>query len=133
MTHGQIDEAASAALLAAVADPVRWAVLRQLATAGACVCDLRGPVPVAANLMSYHLKVLREAGLVVGTKCGRRINYRLADDALQRLHEAIPAGPVGVDGRSCGASAAYRHVDAGRGDGLAGVRQDANAARMSRT
>lgn len=101
MAHDEIDEAASAALLAAVADPVRWAVLQQLATAGACVCDLRGPVPVAANLMSYHLKVLREAGLVVGTKHGRRIDYRLTEGALQRLHEAIPAGQAGIESDSC--------------------------------
>ena len=104
MVHDEVGEGASAALLATVADPVRWAVLQQLATAGACVCDLRGPVPVAPNLMSYHLRVLREAGLVVGTKHGRRIDYRLADGALQRLHEAIPAGPARTGADPCGTS-----------------------------
>ena len=93
--------AVSAGLLAVVADPVRWAVLQQLAGASACVCDLRGPVRVAPNLMSYHLRVLRDAGLVVGTKHGRRIDYRLADDALQRLHKAIPTDPGRREGDRC--------------------------------
>ncbi len=96
-----VDDTTAAHLLAAAADPVRWAVLQQLAGAGACVCDLHGPVPNAPNLMSYHLKVLRDAGLVVGTRRGRRIDYRLAEDAFQRPHEAIPAGPVRVDGAAC--------------------------------
>ena len=96
-----VDDTTAAHLLAAAADPVRWAVLQQLAGAGACVCDLQAPVPIAPNLMSYHLKVLREAGLVVGTRRGRRIDYRLAEDALQRLHDAIPVGPVSVDGAAC--------------------------------
>src|SRR5690606_10248388 len=64
-------------LLQAVADPVRWAVLEGLADATRCVCDIRERVPVPANLLSYHLKVLREAGLVTATRRGRWIDYAL--------------------------------------------------------
>lgn len=77
-------------LLGAVADPVRWTVLRRLSAGQACVCDLQAEVPVALNLLSYHLKVLREAGLVTTSRRGRWIDYRLADDALARLTEALP-------------------------------------------
>ena len=56
-----------------MADPVRWTVLTRLAESPRCVCDLQEHVPVAANLLSYHLKVLREAGLVVATRRGRWI------------------------------------------------------------
>jgi ArsR family transcriptional regulator len=73
-------------------------VLEQLAGSDACVCDLQMQVPIALNLLSYHLKVLREAGLIVGTRRGRRIDYRLAAGALQRLHDAIPGTPPGLDG-----------------------------------
>lgn len=52
-----VDATTAAPLLAAVADPVRWAVIQQPARSGACVCDLQGHVPVALNLLSYHLKV----------------------------------------------------------------------------
>lgn len=88
---GPLGRAARVELLQAVADPVRWAVLEELGDATRCVCDLRERVPVPANLLSYHLKVLREAGLVTATRRGRWIDYTLAADALERMREALPA------------------------------------------
>ncbi|WP_291407579.1 helix-turn-helix transcriptional regulator [Actinophytocola sp.] len=83
----------TAALLHAVADPVRLYVLRRLAERPACVCTLLEHLPVAVNLLSYHLKVLREAGLVTCSRRGRWIDYALAADALDRLHAALPSPP----------------------------------------
>lgn len=84
---------ASLALLSAVADPVRWTVLRHLADRGtSCVCDLQDRVPVASNLLSYHLKVLRDAGLVTSARRGRWIDYTLAEDAAKRLADSLPVG-----------------------------------------
>ncbi len=82
--------ATSVALLTAIADPVRWTVLAGLAQSPRCVCDLQERVPIAANLLSYHLKVLREAGLVTTSRRGRWIDYSLAEDALDRLRAALP-------------------------------------------
>lgn len=91
------------AVLAAVADPVRWQLLAQLSTEDArCVCRLQVEPEIPANLLSYHLKVLREAGLVVGTRRGRWIDYRLTPDATDRLHAALPV-PGGI---ACGCAAA---------------------------
>ena len=85
------------ALLAAVADPIRWQLVSQLSReATRCVCELRTEPEIPPNLLSYHLKVLREAGLVVGTRRGRWIDYRLTDDALDRLHAALPAPTPGA-------------------------------------
>ncbi len=70
--------AARAKLLAAVADPVRWRLLASLGEGPRCVCELQPIAAVAPNVLSYHLKVLREAKLVVGTKRGRWVDYRLA-------------------------------------------------------
>lgn len=83
-------------LLQAVADPVRWAVLDALAAGPRCVCDLREQVPVPGNLLSYHLKVLREAGLVVANRRGRWIDYALAHDSHARLREALPGAAAQV-------------------------------------
>jgi ArsR family transcriptional regulator len=81
----------SLTLLSAVADPVRWAVLSHLAEQGtSCVCVLQERVPVAANLLSYHLKVLRDAALVTSSRRGRWIDYSLAEGASRRLAEALP-------------------------------------------
>ena len=84
-----------AALLAAVADPTRLGLLRRLAAEGCrCVCELQAEPPVPANLLSYHLRILREAGLVTASRRGRRIDYRLTAGALERLHSALPALPA---------------------------------------
>ncbi len=55
------------------------------------MCDLQAQVPIASNLLSYHLKVLRQAGLIVGLRRGRWIDYSLTCDGLERLRDAIPA------------------------------------------
>lgn len=77
-------------LLAAVAEPLRWSVLRLLSQAPSCACNLQEHLPIAANLLSYHLKVLREAGLVTSTKRGRLVDYAIAPGAAQRLRAALP-------------------------------------------
>ena len=83
-------------VLQAVADPVRWAVLATLAQAPRCVCNLQEQIPIAGNLLSYHLKVLREAGLVTTTRRGRWIDYALAVDAAERMRAALPGASVSV-------------------------------------
>lgn len=88
VTPGEVRSAVS--LLAAAADPVRWIVLHRLAMGPACVCDLQEQITVAPNLLSYHLKVLRDAGLVSTTRRGRWVDYALAEDAWERLADALP-------------------------------------------
>ncbi len=85
------DIASRAELLAIVADPVRLGLLDQLATSGTrCVCDLQTQPPIAGNLLSYHLKVLRDAGLVTTARRGRWVDYTLAADALERIAVSLP-------------------------------------------
>ncbi|ROO52201.1 ArsR family transcriptional regulator [Micromonospora sp. Llam0] len=80
-----------AALLAVAADPVRWRLLAHLAQGTArCVCDLQPVAAVAPNLLSYHLKALREAGLVHARRRGRWIDYTIAADTGDRLRAALP-------------------------------------------
>lgn len=83
--------AGAAALLSAVADPIRLQLLNQLAARTSCVCDLVVEPEIPGNLLSYHLKVLREAGLIEGARRGRWIDYSLTDGALDRLHAALPS------------------------------------------
>jgi ArsR family transcriptional regulator, arsenate/arsenite/antimonite-responsive transcriptional repressor len=79
------------ALLGVVADPVRWRLLAELAGAGTrCVCDLQPVGGVAPNVLSYHLKALRQAGLVTSAKRGRWVDYTLAPDAHSRIAAALP-------------------------------------------
>ncbi len=96
---GHADRADRAlAVLTAAADPVRWTVLDRLADGTHCVCDLQAHVPIAANLLSYHLKVLREAGLVTAARRGRWVDYTLAPDAHERLAAALPTAAASLSG-----------------------------------
>lgn len=89
-------EAESITLLAAAVEPVRWRLLAALRAGGTqCVCDLEPVAQVATNVLSYHLKVLREAGLVTAARRGRWIDYTLAPDAAERLERALPTALPG--------------------------------------
>jgi ArsR family transcriptional regulator, arsenate/arsenite/antimonite-responsive transcriptional repressor len=74
---------------AALGDPTRLRILTTLASEPRCVCDLQEAIGVAPNLLSYHLKVLREAGLVTATRRGRWIDYRLRRRAVAALGDAL--------------------------------------------
>ncbi len=81
----------SAELFRALADPTRLAILDLLSDTPKCVCEIGDTVAIAPNLLSYHLKVLREAGLIVGDKRGRWVDYSIASGAWDKLRRAIPA------------------------------------------
>ncbi len=86
------------ARLAALADPVRLRIVGVLAGGTRCVCDLQAAVPVAANLLSYHLRVLRDAGLVVASRRGRWVDYRLDPDGFAALWAEASAAGVPLPG-----------------------------------
>jgi ArsR family transcriptional regulator len=79
-----------AATFGALGDPIRLSVLDQLNREQRCVCELQEALGVAPNLLSYHLRILREAGLVESTRRGRWVDYRLSDDAAAKVTEALP-------------------------------------------
>ena len=60
------------------------------------MCELQRQVPLPGNRLSYHLRVLREAGLIVGTKRGRWIDYAVVKAGLDRLRAAVPQLPEPV-------------------------------------
>jgi ArsR family transcriptional regulator len=78
-------------LLRAVADPTRLAVLDSLAADGArCHCDLEVELGVPASRLSFHLKVLRDVGLVRANRAGRRVRYCIEPTAVAALRAALP-------------------------------------------
>ena len=72
-------------LLKALADPIRLDVIHALAQGERCVCDLTGDLNLSQSKLSFHLRVLREAGLLTDRQSGRWIYYRLQPDALAAL------------------------------------------------
>jgi len=63
-------------LLKALADPIRLDVIHALAQGERCVCDLTGELNLSQSKLSFHLRVLREAGVLAGRQSGRRGYYR---------------------------------------------------------
>lgn len=84
-----------AEVFSALGDPIRLRVLDALAVDTRCVCDLQEVVEVAPNLLSYHLKVLRDAGLIVGTRRGRWVDDALNPNAAELIAAGLPIGPRG--------------------------------------
>ena len=75
--------------LRALADPVRLALVDELAHEDACACELRGRLHLSAPLISHHLKVLRAAGLVRTHKAGRRLEVQLDRHTLAALASSL--------------------------------------------
>jgi ArsR family transcriptional regulator len=77
----------------ALAEPLRLEILARLGDGGEhCVCELLRDCGVAPNLLSYHLAVLRRAGLVITRRRGRWVDYRAVPEALAALRRAVPGG-----------------------------------------
>ncbi|MBW3650433.1 MAG: metalloregulator ArsR/SmtB family transcription factor [Actinobacteria bacterium] len=85
---------------AALADPARLRLLGIMSTAEAgevCGCELVEPLGKSQPTVSHHLKVLADAGLVVGSRRGRWVWYRLVPERLAELRHALGPGqdPLG--------------------------------------
>jgi ArsR family transcriptional regulator len=88
-------------LLAALADPVRLDIVRELAGSNeVCACDLTSCCTVRQPTVSHHLRVLREAGAVVSERRGSNIYYRVAPNLIERIggiaRTLVPGGLVTV-------------------------------------
>ena len=86
--------------LKALSDPTRLAVLRHLANGPSNVTDLMTAFGVAQNLMSHHLRVLREADLVTCHRAGKCMMYHLADGVLGRGAKSLKLGCCDINFRS---------------------------------
>jgi DNA-binding transcriptional ArsR family regulator len=76
---------AAGELLRALAAPVRVAIVTELATGERCVHELVDALGAAQPLVSQHLRVLRGAGLVRGSRRGREIAYTLVDEHVAHI------------------------------------------------
>ena len=73
------------ALLAALADPVRFEIVELLATGDRTVGEIAERFPVSGPAISRHLRVLREAGLATYRHDAQRRVYRLEPAAFEQL------------------------------------------------
>lgn len=96
---------AAASLLRALANPVRVAIVTELADGERCVHELVSALHLPQPLVSQHLRVLRERRVVEGRRRGREVAYALTDghvahivgDAVAHAAEHDPDTGTGPD------------------------------------
>jgi ArsR family transcriptional regulator, arsenate/arsenite/antimonite-responsive transcriptional repressor len=91
----------------ALSDETRLRIVWLLSGGERCVCDLQSELEAAQSRLSFHLKTLREAGLVVDRKEGRWNYYSLDPEALEEMRAFLgDARPrehaVACQGACCG-------------------------------
>jgi ArsR family transcriptional regulator len=88
-----IDAIGLAAVLAALADPVRLRLLSIVAAQGeVCSCHLQEPLGKSQPTISHHTRVLAQAGLIEGEKRGKWTWWRIVPERLASLRQAL-GGP----------------------------------------
>ena len=81
-----------AAMCKALGHPARIGILRQLLRENRCICGRIVEVqPLAQSTVSQHLKVLKEAGLIIGEVEGPKTCYCADKVQLTALAEAVTA------------------------------------------
>lgn len=88
----------------ALSDPWRLQIIELLRSQELCVCELMEKLEISQSKLSFHLKILKEAGLVQTRQEGRWIYYRLnlaqfvlMEEYFANLRRYSPILP----GRSC--------------------------------
>jgi ArsR family transcriptional regulator, arsenate/arsenite/antimonite-responsive transcriptional repressor len=79
--------ARAAALFHALSDETRLEIMEMLRGGERCVCELTDELDAAQSRLSFHLRVLKEAGLVTDRKEGRWSYYTIVPEALAELHD----------------------------------------------
>jgi DNA-binding transcriptional ArsR family regulator len=81
----------------ALGDPIRWSIVQQMAQQDELACSLlEDTLPVSKPTISYHTKILSQAGLIEVHKRGRNYFYSLRRDVLRELIDdlwAMAPGP----------------------------------------
>ena len=94
----------TAQLFHALSDATRLGILERLGGGERCVCELMDSLDAAQSRLSFHLKVLKDAGLVTDRRDGRWVYYTLSVDALDDV--AAFAGELKSAARTAARAAA---------------------------
>ena len=84
-----LDNAMARKLLKALSEPLRLQIIESLLGGELCVCDIINEIGLAQSKISFHLKVLKDAGLITDRQAGRWVYYQLNIDSLNSLQDWI--------------------------------------------
>lgn len=95
-----LDPNQTTTVLKAISDPIRWDIVRQMTEVDELACQtLETRLPISKPTISYHIRVLAQAGLVRVRKEGRYFFYTLQRDALREVVDELwaMAPPAGTE------------------------------------
>jgi ArsR family transcriptional regulator len=88
-TATAIDLSRAVQLFHALSDETRLEIVQRLRSGERCVCDLTDLLDAAQSRLSFHLKVLKDAGLVADRREGRWVHYSLNRDVFDEVQELL--------------------------------------------
>jgi ArsR family transcriptional regulator len=87
VVHSRTDRAIE--LFHALSDETRLEIIELLRKGERCVCELTDTLDAAQSRLSFHLRVLKDAGIVRDRKDGRWVHYELDPDAFEEVETLV--------------------------------------------
>ena len=75
----------NAKVFKALCEPKRLAILEQLRSGEKCACVLQEPMDLTQSGLSYHMKILCEAGIVTGREDGKWTHYQISKQGSEKV------------------------------------------------
>src|SRR5688572_23129347 len=88
-TTAHLDISRAATLFHALSDETRLEIIQRLLSGEKCVCDLTDALDAAQSRLSFHLKTLRDAGIVSDRRAGRWVYYTLDREVFDEVEELV--------------------------------------------
>jgi ArsR family transcriptional regulator, arsenate/arsenite/antimonite-responsive transcriptional repressor len=86
-THSRTER--SIELFHALSDETRLEIIELLRNGERCVCELTDTLDAAQSRLSFHLRVLKDAGIVRDRKDGRWVHYELEPQAFEEMETLV--------------------------------------------
>jgi ArsR family transcriptional regulator len=97
-THDRTERAIE--LFHALSDETRLEIIELLRKGERCVCELTDTLDAAQSRLSFHLRVLKDAGIVRDRKDGRWVYYELDPEAFEEVETLVSGMKPHILGRS---------------------------------
>jgi len=79
----------AAEIFHALSDETRLCIVQMLRSGERCVCELQDELDAAQSRLSFHLKVLKDAGIVHDRRDGRWIHYHINRDVFAEVQSLV--------------------------------------------
>lgn len=89
VSAARTDYTRAARLFHALSDEIRLEVIDLLRDGERCVCELTTALDIAQPRLSWHLRALKEAGILTDRKEGRWVYYALARDTFEEAESVL--------------------------------------------